>query len=199
MAGVVTYYTLMPVSSAQPPHGLQLVVDFVNTSDREAGTDELATAPALGAWLRTHGLLAAGEPAPSASEHAEALRLREALRAVGLAHNGAGPDPAAVQTLERAASRGELSVRFFDDGHVGPAPRAPGVAGALAGLLVPVALAAADGTWERVKACHADDCQWAFYDASRNRSGRWCDMAVCGNRTKVRAYRSKHAGGATRA
>ena len=68
-----------------------------------------------------------------------------------------------------------------------------GFAGALAQLLVPVARAAPDGTWERVKACAADDCQWAFYDRSRNRAGRWCNMAVCGNRTKVRAYRSKRS------
>ncbi len=51
--------------------------------------------------------------------------------------------------------------------------------------------AALDGTWQRVKACDADDCLEAFYDQSRNRSGRWCDMSLCGNRTKVRAYRSK--------
>ena len=48
--------------------------------------------------------------------------------------------------------------------------------------------------WSKsVKACQADDCHWAFYDSSRNRSGRWCDMAVCGNREKVRAYRSKRS------
>jgi predicted RNA-binding Zn ribbon-like protein len=58
-----------------------------------------------------------------------------------------------------------------------------------------VAAAAADGTWERAKACRADDCRWAFYDQSRNRSARWCDMAVCGNRTKVRAYRAKRGDG----
>jgi predicted RNA-binding Zn ribbon-like protein len=48
-----------------------------------------------------------------------------------------------------------------------------------------------DGTWERLKVCPADDCQWAFYDESKNRSGTWCDMAVCGNRAKVRAYRER--------
>jgi predicted RNA-binding Zn ribbon-like protein len=70
-------------------------------------------------------------------------------------------------------------------------PEAPGLPGALAALLVPVAEAIADGTWSRVKACRADDCHWAFYDFSRNRSGAWCEMAVCGNREKVRAYRER--------
>ena len=45
----------------------------------------------------------------------------------------------------------------------------------------------ADGTWSRLKACREDDCHWAFYDRSRNRSGQWCVMAVCGNRNKARA------------
>ena len=43
-----------------------------------------------------------------------------------------------------------------------------------------------------VKACPADDCRWAFYDRSRNRSGTWCDMSDCGNRAKARAYRKRH-------
>ncbi len=58
-------------------------------------------------------------------------------------------------------------------------------------LLIPVAESIADGSWQRAKACRASDCMWAFYDRSRNRSGTWCDMAVCGNRTKVRAYRAR--------
>ncbi len=39
--------------------------------------------------------------------------------------------------------------------------------------------------------CSSDTCQWAFYDRSKNRSGRWCSMQVCGNRTKTRAYRAR--------
>lgn len=44
---------------------------------------------------------------------------------------------------------------------------------------------------ERLKFCDARDCGWLFIDASRNRSRRWCDMADCGNRAKVRRYRQK--------
>ena len=47
------------------------------------------------------------------------------------------------------------------------------------------------GEWTRLKICPADDCQWAFYDRSRNRSATWCDMKVCGNRHKVREYRER--------
>ncbi len=184
----------MPVSSARPPHNLQLVIDFVNTLDVEQGIDALADATGLAAWLGARGLSDIGASPLRAGQRADAVELREAIRAVMLEHNGLDPDSEAAAALERAAARGQLSVCFDTDGAVRVAPRAPGFAGELARLLVPVAAAAADGTWERVKACPADDCGWAFYDHSRNRSGRWCDMAVCGNRSKVRAYRSKRSG-----
>jgi len=42
---------------------------------------------------------------------------------------------------------------------------------------------------KRVGQC-ADDrgCGWLFWDSSRNRSRRWCDMKDCGNRAKVRRF-----------
>ena len=52
--------------------------------------------------------------------------------------------------------------------------------------------AVADGSWSRLKACRSETCRWAFFDAARNRSRAWCDMAVCGNRAKARAYRRRH-------
>jgi predicted RNA-binding Zn ribbon-like protein len=174
---------------ARAPHDLELVVDFVNTRDIEEATEELESPQALAQWLTEHGI--ADSPRASQSDLAAALELREALRAVLLSHNGGPEAPDALSAIQRTAERGRLEVRFRADGTVGPEPRAGGVTGALAGLLVPITHAAADGTWERVKACRADDCLWAFYDHSRNRSGRWCDMAVCGNRTKVRTYRTR--------
>jgi predicted RNA-binding Zn ribbon-like protein len=180
----------MTVSSQTSlPHDLDLVVDFVNTRDIDRETDELATPAVLAAWLAGRKLLPEGVGL-AAADLGQAIELREALRDALLAHNGAGANVEAGP-LEQVAERGRLSVRFGVDGTVRLEARAGGFAGALAQLLVPIARAAADGTWERVKACAADDCQWAFYDRSRNRAGRWCDMAVCGNRTKVRAYRSK--------
>lgn len=38
----------------------------------------------------------------------------------------------------------------------------------------------------RIKIC--PNCHWLYLDASRNRSRRWCDMAVCGNRQKARRH-----------
>lgn len=190
---LVTYYALMEVSTATVPHGLQLIVDYVNTRDVETDSDALTSPSALSEWLLRHGLLDAS-PRLAADDLDAATALREALRAVLLSHNAAStPPPAAVAVLDQVAARGQLSVRFGASASamVTLGARESGVAGALAAILAPAALGASDGTWERVKACAADDCQWAFYDRSRNHSGRWCDMAVCGNRTKVRSYRQR--------
>lgn len=184
-----------PAAPPAAPHGLDLVIDFVNTLDVEKGTDLLATPGALGEWLRGRGLAPSPPRAPGESDLRAALALRETLREVMESHNGAPPADGAERVLEGTARRGELAVGFGAGGTVRLAPRAGGVDGALAALLVPVAHAIEDGTWQRVKACRAPDCRWAFYDRSRNRSGTWCDMAVCGNRTKVRSYRRRSGRG----
>ena len=43
----------------------------------------------------------------------------------------------------------------------------------------------------RVRACAAGDCGWWFVDDTKNRSRRWCDMKICGNREKLRRFRQK--------
>jgi predicted RNA-binding Zn ribbon-like protein len=174
------------------PHGLDLVIEFVNTIDIDAGTDQLQDARAVTAWLKDHELLPSGHARLDEGEREQAIELREALRALMLANNGQTASGMGARELELAARRGELGVHF-DATSARLAAGAGGAAGALASLLVPVALAMGDSSWARAKACRAEDCAWAFYDRSRNRSGVWCEMAVCGNRTKVRAYRRRGA------
>jgi predicted RNA-binding Zn ribbon-like protein len=38
----------------------------------------------------------------------------------------------------------------------------------------------------RLSACPS--CGWFFLDASKNRSRRWCSMAMCGSAAKARSY-----------
>ena len=79
----------------------------------------------------------------------------------------------------------------FDRGTPALVPAGSGVAAGLAAIVVAVARCGQDGSWERLKACPAEHCEWAFYDTSRNRSRNWCSMRVCGNREKTRAYRAR--------
>lgn len=66
-------------------------------------------------------------------------------------------------------------------------------------ILAIVANAIASGEWSRLKTC--GDCQWAFYDHTRNGNKRWCGMSkggpdgrACGTIAKVTAFRMRAAG-----
>jgi predicted RNA-binding Zn ribbon-like protein len=170
------------------PPDVELVRSFVNTVDVDEGTDELGSPAALERWLRAQRVIAKGVAA-SGRDLALALRLRGALREVLLANHSGTPSPAAEAALEDVCRELPLTVVCSPEAL---APATGGVRGALAKVVAASASARIRGTWGRLKICPADDCRWAFYDTSRNRSRRWCSMEVCGNRQKVRAFRSRH-------
>jgi predicted RNA-binding Zn ribbon-like protein len=39
-----------------------------------------------------------------------------------------------------------------------------------------------------VRECSEKSCRWLFLDRSRNHSRRWCDMQLCGNRSKAKRF-----------
>jgi predicted RNA-binding Zn ribbon-like protein len=172
----------------------QLISDFVNTRHIDLGEvveERLETPERAAEWLREQGLLGSGEAVGRADVRA-AGELREALRTLLLANNDVEIDThAASQTLDRAAERGHVALRF-GDGRAELVATAPGAAGALGRIAIAVQESMADGTWGRLKACRASDCQWAFEDATRNQSRAWCSMRSCGNREKARSYRRRH-------
>ena len=181
---------------AIPAHAL-LLRDFANTLDVDEGTDELAETSQVSTWLLEHDLL--DSPTPSGDDDLVLAReLREAVRAAFRANHddASSAAPAAAQTpaeaLESVGSRLPLALQVCG-GRPLLEPLETGVRGALTRLLVAASDAGADGSWRRLKICAADDCRWAFYDRSRNRGGNWCQMGVCGNRAKNRAYRARHA------
>lgn len=171
----------------------ELIRDFVNTlhKDPQGDEEDLSRPAALTDWLAGHGLLAAGRA--TARDLAHAVELREALRRLLLANNELEVDaPAAWATLDEAARRGRVQLRFAD-GAPTLVPAAAGAAGALGRIVAAVHASVADGSWHRLKACRAEDCAWAFIDTARNQSRAWCSMRSCGNREKARAFRRRHA------
>ena len=177
------------------PQPLELLQRFVNSIELDTGLDELSSPEALREWFVARGLMAAEEPVTE-GDLRRAIDVREGLRALMLANNRGEPDGAAVGRLNRAASRAGLRLEVAGE-QPRLAPDATGVDGAIARIMALLAWAAADGSWERMKACASDDCLWAFYDRSKNRSGRWCSMESCGNQEKARAYRERQRGHGT--
>ena len=172
------------------PRPLALVQDFVNTRNYLYGGDLLGDAEVATAWLTEHELLQEGERIGEAGRR-RLVDFREGLRGLLALHNG-GPG-ADVRAVDDLAAPAALRVRFGPDGRPDLEPEAEGdsVDRIVARLLSVVVRAEAEGKWLRLKACRNEDCRWAFYDASKNRSGSWCNMAICGARHKMRAYRKR--------
>jgi predicted RNA-binding Zn ribbon-like protein len=173
-------------------NSLELIEAFVNTAELDEDRDDLREPAGLVRWLADHGLAPAQVDASDREAH-DARAVREALRELLRANNGVEVDrDAASAVLDGAARRAGLAVRF-EDGAIRLAPRERGVAGGVALVLAAAAETMADGSWQKLKACRADTCRWAFIDNARNRSRQWCSMSVCGNRAKARSFRARHA------
>lgn len=168
------------------PAGIAVLRDFVNTTDHETGSDDLTTPAKLAAHLRSAGLCS-----PSSSASADGLLLARRLRAGlrrALEQNHAGEHGAMPEL--RAVLR-QLPVGL--DWNVSGAALRPtkgGVPGALARIGLAAQAAGVDGTWHRLKICSSDECEWAYFDHSKNRSRNWCEYG-CGNKLKTRAYRAR--------
>jgi predicted RNA-binding Zn ribbon-like protein len=174
------------------PGRLEVVRRFVNTQDVEDGIEELGTPEAMRDWLREQGL--PDVPGAGAGDVERLTALREALRQLLLANNGRPHDDRALERLRAEAAQVGLRVEFGPGGECSLVPAGTGMDAVVAELIGIVHEAMAAGTWARLKACRSETCEWAFYDRSRNRSGTWCSMAVCGNREKARAHRRRHGG-----
>jgi predicted RNA-binding Zn ribbon-like protein len=174
-----------------PPEHVTLLREFVNTIDVSEGSDVFSDVKGLTGWLRDKGLLGRRTLATEADLRL-ALQLRHSLRAQMTA-NGDGSRTSA-KSSDRAIP--DIPLRLSCEGDI-PRLAPAGQAGeaALGRVLIAVAESVADQTWQRLKICHADDCQWAYFDASKNRSKTWCSMGVCGNREKTRNYRARRRTG----
>jgi predicted RNA-binding Zn ribbon-like protein len=162
----------------------------VNSVDLESDEDELTSPEALRVWLAERALTDPGRRV-TRTELRRAIDVREGLRALLKVNNGLPLDGAKLELLDRAAGRAPLRLGFRPGAAPELVPEPAGVDGAIARLLAIVAGAVERGSWQRLKACPREDCEWAFFDHSKNRSGRWCRMELCGNLEKARAFRER--------
>ena len=148
---------------------VELVLAFLNTCDVESDTDVLESADLWREWSAARGLGDAGD-----RDRAQLVR-RTVRDAVSCAP-GAPPEPISLPVP--VVLRDGVPVLAGND--------------ALSRVLAASVHLVHTGHWDRIKICPAEDCLWAFYDRSRNKSRTWCSMRVCGNREKARSWRERH-------
>lgn len=150
--------------------------------------DELDSPDAAARWLAERGFVEPGQRIDGAAL-ARLHELRELLRDFAAANNNHPLPPRSLGSLQAIARSEPLVVEFAASGEPG---LAPAKGSPLARIVAAVFDAMRDGSWARLKRCPGLGCPFTFYDASRNRTGTWCSMSVCGNRTKVRKYQQRH-------
>ena len=199
--------------------GGALCLDFVNTLGNRAGPEPLEEGLAgygdLVAFARQAGALdgaaarrlregARARPDEATAALARAVSLREALHAIFVAL-AAGKRPAegdlAGLNAELAHALAHARLARREGGYTLTwDPRAADDGGIpLDRPLWPVAHSAMELLLEadlsRLGECESDTCGFLFLDTTRNRSRRWCDTRICGNRARVRRHRRRMADG----
>jgi predicted RNA-binding Zn ribbon-like protein len=178
------------------PVPLLAVQALANTYSYEDDEERLPDPEGARGWLVGSGLARPGIEV-GAGEFEGLRELRGAVRSLigaNLPETAADGDAAVAARLLAAHAPALTSGpggRLELD--LSPAGSVDEFAAQIAGIVFRAQL---DGEWERLKICAADDCRWAFYDASRNRGGTWCQMEVCGNRAKNRRFRARAHEGA---
>ncbi|HWF81012.1 MAG TPA: CGNR zinc finger domain-containing protein [Streptosporangiaceae bacterium] len=173
---------------ASAPDRLAIVEAFLNTLHVERGTDALADAIGVRAWLAESQFEVKADDLTRADRD-RLVRLRAVLRVMRGDRAAAGAVPA--DDFADVVGTTVLAPRLGDVGQVTLTPVGSGIDAIIGTLVTIVHEAQREGTWDRLKICRNERCRWAFYDESRSRTATWCAMGICGNRAKVAAYRRK--------
>jgi predicted RNA-binding Zn ribbon-like protein len=204
--------------SATPPEsragrlplvGCDLALDFTNTSSgrgHPTHQEHLLTAEHVVAWARHAKVVAPadGEWVLAALNRDKGLAsglldrawgLREIIYSIGVevaANRRAPPDIVNSLAHVHAACIAQAKLAPHGSGFVWSwvPQEAP-----IESLLGPIALSAltllTQADLSRIKQCQGDHCGWLFLDTTKNKSRRWCEMEVCGNRAKQKRHQIK--------
>jgi predicted RNA-binding Zn ribbon-like protein len=208
-------YGLVP-----PPGALGLVQDLLNTAPAGHEPDLLADVASARAWVRdatAEWSAATGRPGPEVVLDAGDLRelrafrddLREVTTRADLHEVTGQADPremtaradGAAPAAEPAAADGEPAapvlhtgaavLELGSDGSVRLRPEQAGRRALVTLILAALYEGQHTGTSDRLKTCRNPRCRVAFYDRSRNASGVWHSVRVCGNAINLRAHRER--------
>ncbi|WP_429021473.1 CGNR zinc finger domain-containing protein [Bradyrhizobium sp. I1.14.4] len=189
-----------------------LGLDFINSLATPVDTpvDWIADGDGLLRWLAQAKLVpsdvldelkARAIPGELDNVADQARDLREWFRGFVRKHMGRPLAPRALRELERLNRLLESDAAFSrivahrHDDHDGFALERTRRWRSPESLLLPIGEAMAkvvcEESFSDIKACEGPTCTMVFADHTRARARRWCSMAVCGNRAKQAAHRSR--------
>jgi predicted RNA-binding Zn ribbon-like protein len=184
--------------------GGDVALDFVNTaSARSVGPlqEKLHTYADLVTWAERVGIVdeangrrlrrAAARDSRADIVLERGRTLREAIYRL-FTRSEADPDDLAVLSRESGQGATHRRIEQGPDGYRYAWPETAELDGILGRVAVAAAELLTSPERDRVHECASHDCSWLFLDMSRNRSRRWCDMKVCGNRAKARRFSARH-------
>ena len=189
--------------------GGELAFDFANTTSGRGSPhvlEHLRTADDIAVWAHhakiisnksVRNLQRRFNASPWLAERLRrrALELRDVVYGIGVAFAASKPAPS--KDVDRMARIHAECVR------VGRLKKIKGIYGwtwnimdyPVEAILGPIALSAlslvCQADLSRIKQCAGQDCGWLFFDTTKNKNRRWCEMEVCGNRAKQKRLRQR--------
>lgn len=171
--------------------GSVLATSFTATLTERRGdaVERIPTPQRLADWLGVNAL-AVDSCTTVQLEHA--VQLREAIHSAATAAANRAPlPPSAVQVINDFSTRGQAAAILTPTGsrqwQLSSASSVDDALGVIAADAISIISGERDG---RLALCASPTCQAAFFDTSRSRTRRWCEMNTCGNRQKKARFRA---------
>src|ERR671931_1872700 len=172
--------------------GNVLATSFTGTLTERRGNavERIPTPRRLVDWLAVNGL--AVESCTTAQLEL-ARELRESIHAAATATAIHDALPAsAVQVINDCSVQGRAAAILTPEGHrqwrLSSASCVEDALSVIAADAISIIAGERDG---RLALCASPTCQAAFFDTSRSRTRKWCDMNTCGNRQKKARFNAK--------
>jgi len=160
------------------PEDLRVVQDLANTLGVGSNRDILDSAETAHHWLES-----ALGAACRGLRPADIARIRSLRGSVRSALHGSRDEASEHSAVT-------LTIRLGREG-IAVQPSADPVETLEAQVAYALTRAEARGDLSRLKLCANPRCEVAFFDVTRNGTGRWHSPTTCGNSARVRAHRDR--------
>ncbi|MCA0156937.1 ABATE domain-containing protein [Tsukamurella sp. M9C] len=173
--------------------GSELATGFTATLTERCGDplERIPTPQRLADWFTVVGLAVF---ACTDDDLARAVELREAIhRAATAAARDEPLPPRAVRVLNDCSARGRAALVLTPQRQgrwdLTAGDETTDALGVIARDAITLLAGERPGRWAL---CASPTCRAAFFDTSRSRSRRWCEMNTCGNKEKKARFSAAH-------